>query len=75
MLLRLLGLLENFLSTVKWLQHNVTYVAKNMEMDLRYITWIDHQRGASFVPAVSQQLSVDSYSYTGVNCMIIIISL
>jgi len=51
---RLLRLLENFLSTVKWLEHNVTYVAKNIEMDLRYITWIDHDRGASFVPFVSE---------------------
>jgi len=38
---------------VKWLEHNVTYVARNIEMDLRYITWIDHDRGASFVPLVS----------------------
>jgi len=51
---RLLGLLENFLSTVKWLEHNVTYVARNIEMDLRYITWIDHDHGASFVSIVSE---------------------
>ena len=51
---RLLGLLENFLSTVKWLEYNVTYIAKNIEMDLRYITFIDHDRGASFVPFVSE---------------------
>ena len=52
---RILDLVENFLSSVKWLEHNVTYVAKNIEMDLRYITWIDHDRGASFVPIVSHR--------------------
>jgi len=46
------------LTTVKWLEHNVTYVAKNIEMDLRYITWIDHDRGASFVSTVSQYQQV-----------------
>jgi len=66
---RLLGLLENFLSTVKWLEHNVTYVARYIEMDLRYITWIDHDRGASFFSNVSEcysnfSLSTNGYSAT-----------
>jgi hypothetical protein len=51
---RLLDLIEQFLSTVKWLEHNVTFVATNIEMDLRFITWIDHEHGATFTPQVSQ---------------------
>jgi len=53
---RLLGLLENFLSTVKWLENNVTvtYVAKNIEMDLRYRMWFEYDHGASFVSIVSE---------------------
>jgi len=35
----------------------VTYIARNIEMDLRYITWIDHDRGASFVPIVSESVT------------------
>jgi len=44
--------MEKFLSSVKWLENNVTFIAENIEMDLRYITWMDHEHGATFTPRV-----------------------
>ena len=50
---RLLDIIERFLSNVKWLKDNITLVKSNVEVEVRHITWIDHESGTYYEPHVS----------------------
>ena len=38
---------------MKWLKDNITLVKSNVEVEVRHITWIDHESGTYYEPHVS----------------------
>lgn len=45
---------------MKWLADNITIVSTNIEIEVRHITWVDHDIGTTYVPEVSPSLRLSS---------------
>ena len=52
-MVRLIEVFEKFLSNVKISANNITMIESNFELEVRRITWLDHESGAEYLPSVS----------------------
>ncbi|KAK2162136.1 hypothetical protein LSH36_103g06066, partial [Paralvinella palmiformis] len=47
---RILAVLDRFMSNVHWLSRNITVTKRNFALEVRTVTWIEHDKGTYYSP-------------------------